>query len=451
MNRKRKRRNIIWKWLLGLGLLILVIGGIFLVINSKPNSSNNSETTPGDTNNQEITKTPSLEPQGDNTSEGEPTISPTEIATTDAPDNDSDGGDIPDNGTEPTQPAEQSENKVQQIIDKMDLYEKICQMFIVFPDSLTGVSNVTAAGEVTKNALSDYPVGGLLYSGGNLVNEKQVTDMIQGAQSYSKLPLFIATDEEGGRVARVMKALQSYSMNAMLTYKDMGTEKASENAKIIAGAIEKYGFNTDFAPVADVWSNPANTVIGDRAYSSDFEQAADLIAAAVQGFEEEGIICTLKHFPGHGNTETDTHYGAAYVTKSLDELRKEEFLPFESGIKAGADMVMIGHIIVSDVDDVPATFSHKIVTEILRNELNFKGVVITDALDMQAMTDFYGSGQIAINAVLAGDDILLCPANLEESVAALMKAVKDGKISEERIDQSVGRILNLKIAKGIIK
>ena len=206
----------------------------------------------------------------------------------------------------------------------------------------------------------------------------------------------------------------------------------------------------DLAPVADVWSNPANTVIGDRAYSDDFQQAAQLVAAAVDGFHEGGIACTLKHFPGHGDTSADSHFGSVYVYKTLDQLREGELIPFRAGIEAGADAVMMGHLIIAEVDEQPALFSRQIVTELLRGELGFDGVVITDSLKMQAMTDHYGSGDIAVKAVQAGVDLLLSPQDLEEAAAALVQAVEEGAISQERLDESVLRILRLKTARGII-
>ena len=196
--------------------------------------------------------------------------------------------------------------------------------------------------------------------------------------------------------------------------------------------------------MADVWSNPDNPVIRTRAYSDDFFQAAELVAAAVEGFHAGGVVCTLKHFPGHGDTVSDSHYGAAYVTKSLEELRQEELLPFRAGIEAGADMVMIGHLTVPALDTMPAPFSHAVVTELLREELGFTGVVITDALEMGALGD-YTSGEIAVLAVQAGVDLLLCPGDPAEALGALSQAVKEGELSRERIDESVLRILRMKL------
>ena len=200
-----------------------------------------------------------------------------------------------------------------------------------------------------------------------------------------------------------------------------------------------------------MWSNPDNTVIGDRAYSDDFAQAAELVAAAVEGFHTGGAACTLKHFPGHGNTSADSHYGAVYVERTLEELRENELLPFQSGIDAGADVVMIGHLIVSDIDSEPAPFSYRIVTGLLREEMGFTGVVMTDGLQMQAMTDHYSSAEIARKAVKAGVDLLLCPLDLEEAVTALEDAVETGEITQARIDESVLRILELKLRQGILK
>jgi len=227
-------------------------------------------------------------------------------------------------------------------------------------------------------------------------------------------------------------------------------DAAFENSVILSDALRLHGFNTNFAPVADVWSNPSNTVIGDRAYSSGFEIAADLVAAAVRGFVESGIACSLKHFPGHGNTHEDSHYITAYVNRTLDELREEEFLPFAAGIAAGADMVMTGHLIVPDVDELPATLSRILITDILRGELGFDGVVITDSLAMSAISGHFSVEFVAVSAINAGVDILLMPVEVEETISALVSAVESGEVPESRIDESVGRILRLKIAMGLI-
>lgn len=339
---------------------------------------------------------------------------------------------------------------LQSILSQMTLHEKVCQMLVVTPESITGVEAVTAAGGTTKKALQAMPVGGILYSKPNLRSKDQVKTMLQNTQSYSAIPLMFTCDEEGGRVNRLMSTVNTTMIGPMLDYKDQGAETAYKNACTIASDMSALGFNADMAPVADVWSNPENTVIGDRAYSDDFQQAAVLVASAVEGFHAGGVATALKHFPGHGDTSEDSHYGAVFITKTLEEIREKELLPFRAGIQTDSDMVMIGHLILSDIDDQPAPFSHKIVTELLRQELGFDGVIITDGLQMKAMTDFYSDGAIACSAVKAGVDMLLCPANPEEAAAALEDAVKNGDLTESRIEESVLRILKMKKERGMI-
>lgn len=366
------------------------------------------------------------------------------------PDPDADVTSTPEPTPEPTPTPDPVKVRAEELLSGMTLREKLCQLMIVRPEVLTGESPVTAAGETTRLALETYPVGGLIYSVDNLVTQEQTREMITNTQSYSKLPLFISADEEGGNVGRLMYKLGTTWVNSMYSYKDQGADTAYANAKTIGTDMVSCLFNTDFAPVADVWTNPANTVIGDRAYSDDFEQAAELVASAVRGFTDAGVICCLKHFPGHGDTSTDTHEGAAVVSKSLDELRAGEFLPFVSGIEAGADMVMMGHITVTSVDPEPATISKAIITDVLRGELGWDGVVISDSLDMGALAG-YDNGEVCVKFLEAGGDILLGIPDIETALTALEAAVTDGRLTESRIDESVQRVLELKISHGIIE
>lgn len=341
-------------------------------------------------------------------------------------------------------------SRAESVLAGMSEREKVCQLFIVFPSQITGVGTVTAAGEATRKALETYPVGGMIYDRSNLVSQEQVRKMLHKTQEYARVPLILTCDEEGGRVNRLMSTVGTTYIGPMLSYSDQGTEQAAENARTIASDLLSCGFNTDLAPVADVWSNKKNTVIGDRAYSTDYSEAAELVAAAVEGFHRGGAACTLKHFPGHGDTSADSHYGSVYVYKSMEKIRAEELQPFRAGIAAGADAVMMGHLIISDVSDEPALFSHELVTDVLRGELGFDGVVMTDSLQMQAMTDHYGSGEIAVKAIKAGVDVLLCPADLDKAINALLRAVETGELTQERIDESVLRVLRLKEARGIL-
>lgn len=349
---------------------------------------------------------------------------------------------------EPTPTPDPVLTRAEELLAGMSLREKLCQLMIVRPEVLTGESPVTAAGETTRLALEQYPVGGLIYSVDNLVTQEQTREMIENTQSYSKIPLIISADEEGGNVGRLMYKLGTTFIHSMYSYKDMGEDTAYQNALTIGTDMVSCLFNTDFAPVADVWTNPANTVIGDRAYSDEFGQASELVAAAVRGFTESGVICCVKHFPGHGDTSTDTHEGAAVVDKSLEELRAGEFLPFEAGIEAGVDMVMVGHITVTAVDDEPATISHEVITGLLREELGWDGVVVTDSLDMGALAG-YEIGEVCVKYLKAGGDIMLGIPDLAAALSALETAVTEGRLTEQRIDESALRVLMLKLSHGV--
>ncbi len=344
---------------------------------------------------------------------------------------------------EPT--PEPTVNRAEELLAGMTLTEKICQLMIVRPEALTGTSPVTESGEDMRAAMEQYPVGGFIYTLDNLVTREQTVAMIDNAQNYAEIPLFIGADEEGGNVGRLMYKLGTTWIDPMYTYKDQGAQVARGNACTIGTDMAACHFNTDFAPVADVWTNPNNTVIGDRAYSDDFDQAAELVAAAVQGFHDAGVICSLKHFPGHGDTDTDTHTGAAVVDKTVEELMAGELKPFISGMEAGADMVMVGHITMSAIDpDVPASLSHDVVTGLLRGQLGWDGVVITDGLEMGALGR-WNCGEICVMALEAGVDMLLGPSDVAAAVQAVTEAVGSGRISPARLDESVLRVLTLKL------
>lgn len=342
-------------------------------------------------------------------------------------------------------------SKAEKLLSEMSVRDKVYQLFIVFPDQLTGNPPVIEAGEDVHDGLDRYPVGGILFDRDNIRNREQICNLLAQMQSYSRIPLLMTCDEEGGRVNRLMKTVGTPYVGPMLSYRDKGEDTARANAVTIAGGLTSCGFNMDFAPVADVWSNPANSVIGNRAYSTDFDEAAALVRAAVEGFHAGGVACTLKHFPGHGDTYEDSHNGLAKVYRTWKQLDEAELKPFRAGIAAGADAVMVGHLIVGEIDPEPATISRVIVTDMLRDELGFEGVVITDSLQMDAVTQHYTPGEVALRAIEAGVDVLLAPNNLSEAADALLSAVENGTIPESRIDESVLRVLRLKEAYGILK
>ena len=361
------------------------------------------------------------------------------------------GGDVSDVSDEMPVNAVKADSSADEILNGMTLEEKIYQMFIIRPEAIVDVDTVVQAGDATKDALYEYPVGGIIYSADNLIDIEQTKTMIENTKDYLKIAPFISVDEEGGLVARVAQKLGTTAFEPMYTYKDDGEDKANYIYTTIANDIKPLGFNLDFAPVADVWTNPDNQVIGTRAFSDEPNQAAQMVGAAVTGLQDNGVSASVKHFPGHGNTEGDSHTGFVYTSKTLDELRECEFVPFKEGIDAGADFVMVGHIIVTDVDDVPATLSNKIVTDILKGELGYTGLIITDGMEMGAIADNYTSAQAAVMTVQAGCDVILEPAVFTESADAIISAVRDGTISEERINESVRKILECKIKRGIIE
>lgn len=349
----------------------------------------------------------------------------------------------------PRTSAEVRKDAAQTLLDGMTTQEKICQLLIVHPEVLTDGGTITAMTDELAAALRDYPVGGFLLSAGNMTSGEQLAALTSALSSASATAPLVTVDEEGGRVARLMNTVGTTKLGSMYSYRVQGTQGAHDNAQTIARDIAAYGFNTDFAPVADVWTNKRSNAIGDRAYSDDYDEAAELVAAAVKGFHDGGVICCLKHFPGHGSTATDSHDGAATVDKTLPQLRQEDLKPFVSGIAAGADMVMVGHLTVPTMDDAPASVSRKLVTNLLRYDLGFRGVIVTDGLQMQALAQ-YTDGEKAVLALAAGNDMLLEISDVPGTVAAIEKALADGTLARAALDESVLRILQLKLAHGIV-
>lgn len=347
------------------------------------------------------------------------------------------------------------DERAEEILNSMSMEEKFYQLFIVTPEQLTGAPIVTQAGDATKSALETQPVGGIIYFAQNIVSRDQCVEMIENTKSYAKYGLFISVDEEGGRVARVGSnpAMGTTSFSSMASVGETGDkEEAYLVGNILGTELQEIGFNLDYAPDADVNSNPSNTVIGDRSFSSDPQTAADMVTAAVHGFEDSGMLSCIKHFPGHGDTATDSHYGAAASYKTMEELEACEFLPFQAGIEAGVPCAMVGHISLPNVtgDSTPATLSQEIVTGMLREQLGYEGLIITDSMKMQAVSSYYSSGDASVKAIQAGIDCILMPADLNGAVQGLQTALDNGELTEDEINEHVLRILKTKIRYGII-
>lgn len=349
------------------------------------------------------------------------------------------------------EPAEEEEKSyLDEIVDsciaEMPIEDKVAGLFFITPEALTGTDVAIRAGDTTKEKLSQYAVGGLIYFEQNMKSKEQLTEMLSNTKNWSKYPLFIGVDEEGGSVSRVVKAGLADNPGSM---GDIGASgdaaKAKEAGSAIASYLSGYGFNFDFAPVADVLLE-GNTTIGDRSFGSNASEVGGMVAASVEGLQEGGVSACLKHFPGLGSTLEDTHDGMVTVEKTLEDFGTTDFISFQAGIDAGADFVMVSHLSVPNItgDKTPCSISEKVITEILRGQLGFNGVVITDAMDMGAITEYYTADEAAVKALQAGADMILMPEDFETAYNGVLQAVNDGTLSEDRINESLRRIYRVK-------
>ena len=353
-------------------------------------------------------------------------------------------------------PSDSSESAaVYNYINGMTAEQKAAQLFFITPEELTGVDNATVWGDMSVSAYQEYPVGGLIYFAKNLVDPEQTKEMLQKASNSSReatsLPLFIGIDEEGGRILRLAEN-GAFSLPKTPSMKELG-EAGDPNAVFSAADqigqyLNEYGFNVDFAPVADVLTNPDNTAIGDRSFGSDPGLVASLTAEYAKGLHQHGILSCYKHFPGHGGTEADSHDGYTALERTLDELRSEEFVPFASGIAEGIDFIMAAHITLPNIpetEELPASLSPYMLTEILRHEMGYNGIIISDALNMKAITDAYSEGEAAVKAFEAGCDMLLMPGDFKAAYEAILSKIKSGEITEDRLNESLYRIISSKL------
>lgn len=364
---------------------------------------------------------------------------------------------------------------IKDIIDKMTLEQKVAQLFVVSPETLTGVDSVQYAGDMTYQALQDYPVGGIVFAKDNIDSSSQFGTMTDNLQSYSEdisgLPLFLAAAEEGGSASVLGNNdnLDEYYENSYsdddsdyssssansvhsgaTSMSEIGRKDDSNNAyeagKSIGSLMSAYGLNLDLAPVADVLSGNS-TGIGDRTFGTDAQTVSDMALEVIRGIQEEDVNAAMKYFPGYGAASSNMS-GFPVINSSLDELKKKEFLPYSNAIAQGLDFVMVGHISVSNVtgDDTPASLSEKMISEVLRKDLGFKGIVMTDYLNDKTIVKNYSAADAAVKAIQAGADLLLEPDDLEAAYEGVLKAVKKGDITEDRLDESIYRILRVKLS-----
>ena len=350
-------------------------------------------------------------------------------------------------------------------IRRMTLEEKVGQLFVthVYGNTVdsSDPANVTEFGMATpREIISKYHLGGVLYFAWthSVDSPQQAAGLSNGIQGVmtstgAKIPGIISIDQEGGLVARVQDpATQTPGNMALGATRD--APGARDLASIQGKELKAIGVNQNFAPVADVNVNPANPVIGVRSFGSDPDLVATLTEAQVKGYQDDaGIAAAAKHFPGHGDTATDSHTGMPVITHSREEWERVDRPPFQAAIDAGIDVIMTAHIQVPALDPSgdPATLSKPILTGILRNEMGFKGVIVTDSLGMQGVRDKYGDDRVPVLALEAGADLLLNPPDMEVAYNGVLAAVRSGELSEARLDESLERVLALKWRLGVVR
>lgn len=340
-------------------------------------------------------------------------------------------------------------------LNSMSLEQKVGQLFFLAYRKDSNGNPLTEINNESITQLTQIEPGGVVLFGENIDTEAQTSKLIADFQQQSTIPLFVGVDEEGGRVSR-LHASGNIDSPIVPSATEMGKAIDSIDVydyyKQIGSELNQLGFNVDFAPVADMNTNPKNTVIGDRAFGSDSTIVSKCVSQAVLGLQNEGVSATLKHFPGHGDTLTDSHTTQTSINHDRQRLLEVELLPFQEGIAIGVDFVMVGHIIAPNVtsDGLPSSMSKDMVQGLLRDELGYEGIVITDALDMGAIVNYYDSAEVAVKSIQSGVDMLLMPENAEKAYEALLDAVKSGQITEERLNVSVKRILALKYDKDLI-
>ncbi|EGD47303.1 glycoside hydrolase family 3 domain protein [Ruminiclostridium papyrosolvens DSM 2782] len=348
-----------------------------------------------------------------------------------------------------TKPANTSEKPVQQSdnikeqINSMSLDEKIGQLVIVGLDGYE-------ADEHARQMIEEYRVGGFILFTSNIQNSNQMLELLNSLKNINranKVPLFLSVDEEGGRVSRLPDEFLKIPSNQIIG-KLNNSSVSHQVGSIIGEELKSFGMNMDFAPVLDINSNPKNPIIGDRAFGTGPNLVSKLGVQTMKGLQSQNIIPVVKHFPGHGDTSTDSHVGLPKVDNDLKRLRNFELKPFARAIENGAEAVMVAHILLPEIDpDNPASFSKTIINDVLRLEMNYDGVVITDDFTMGAIVKNYNIGQAAVKSILAGGDIVLVCHDFEKQkavISALKDAAQSGQLPMDRIDRSVIRILRLK-------
>jgi beta-N-acetylhexosaminidase len=337
----------------------------------------------------------------------------------------------------------QLENQtISEVISKMSLEDKIGQMI------LAGISGTTMDADA-KKLISQFHVGGIISYNNNFETPAQAVQLVNQlkAGNSSSLPLLLGVDQEGGHVTRLPGGLVNFPPNKQIGQVN-NPEFSYKVGTLLGHELKEFGLNLDFAPVLDINSNPNNPVIGDRSFGNNPEIVSKLGIQTMKGIQSQNVIPTIKHFPGHGDTSVDSHLELPIVNKSLKELKELELIPFERAIDQGADVVMVAHILLPELDkNNPASMSKVVMTNLLRKQLSFTGVIITDDMTMGAITEHFDIGKAAVESVKAGSDIILVGHeynNVVKITSSLKTAVENGEISEQRLNESIERLIQLK-------
>ena len=320
----------------------------------------------------------------------------------------------------------------------MNLFE-VGQLFI------TGIEGITLKDE-ERQFILDNNIGGVILFKNNFADPGQLAELINDIQTLrDEYPLFISVDQEGGRVKRFQSHFTQFPSMFEVGKKD-SPKLTFEVHKVLADELSSCGVNLNFSPCCDIWSNPKNNVIGDRAFSDKAEEVEKHVSAAIRGLHTGGVLACAKHFPGHGNTSKDSHFDLPFVKKTMEELRAEELVPFQKASKSRAEFMMMAHLVVDAIDkELPCTLSPK-AYEFLRDELKYKKIIITDDMEMKAVADRYTNEEAAIMALTAGADMIMYRSfeKTKSAYEAVMNAIKEQKISKPDMEAKIRRVMSCK-------
>ena len=437
--RKRRIRNQIMAYSVVLLAVVLVAVGILSLISAvskMPKKPNNSS--------YEVVRSSERETESDE--------EPTETE----PEETESSSEVEESSSEPESTETVVEDPYQKKLDEivnayieaMPLEDKVAGLFMVTPEILTGVGPVTKAGPSTKDALGKYAVGGILYRSQNVKNTDSFSTMITNTLEYTRNPLFLAIEEEGGSVTQLSKANLGVKTDSAKKIAETGDVKNAYNAgAAIGGYLKDFGITINFAPVADL-ACIEKSVVAERSYGNDANTVYEFVKNAMNGMSDQGITPCVKHFPGMGSVTTDTEKGVAKSERSEADFWANELALYHKLVDDKVPMIMVSNMAAPNLvgDNTPCSLSDKVVTKILRQELGYDGLVITDALNEKAVSQYYSAEEASIMALKAGCDMILCPEDFKQAYEGVQKAVKEGTISEERVNDALRRIYRIKFA-----